>query len=73
MSRGCVGPTDAPADGGVPEASFVPVLDEAGAERWADVFLVENVIAIFGKIAVIRGYESGGVNFRQKTAYEIAW
>ena len=36
MSRGCVGPADAPADGGVPEASFVPVLDEAGAERWAE-------------------------------------
>ena len=24
------------ADGGVLEASFVPVLDEAGAERWAE-------------------------------------
>lgn len=36
MSRGCVYPADAPADGGVPGVSFVPVLDEAGAERWAE-------------------------------------
>ena len=35
MSRGCGGPADT-ADGGNPEVSFVPVSDEADAERWAE-------------------------------------
>lgn len=35
MSRGCLDPA-ASADGGNPEVSFVPVSDEADAERWAE-------------------------------------
>ena len=36
-----------------------------------DVFLVENVIAIFGKIAVIHGHEGGRVGFRQNFYFAV--